>query len=120
MFCDTESANGASTPNPYPGRGPKTEQGRANQIAGASASAIAQWEAVRTRGGNRLGELTPKGRAAISAANIGRPKSPEQRAKMGAAQRKRQVSASIARQLPRIDRVISIYAPVSEIERVST
>jgi hypothetical protein len=77
MICDTDSASGATVPNPYPGRGTRAEQGRAKQIAGASAAAIAKWEETRAQGKKRLGDLTPEGRAAISAANKGRAKSPE-------------------------------------------
>jgi hypothetical protein len=112
MSCDTNSASGATAPNPYPGRGPRTEQGRANQIAGASEGAIAQWEEARAQGKTRLGELTPEGRANISAANKGRAKSPEQRLKMSLSHLQVEERKRLDRDLARINEVCGIRAPL--------
>jgi hypothetical protein len=62
--------------------GPKTEEGKAIRKACQSALAVQQWDEAWAEGKTRLGELSPDGRASIVNANAGRPKSPEQRAKM--------------------------------------
>jgi hypothetical protein len=63
--------------------GPRTEAGKAQR----SACACKQWDEARAEGKSRLGELSADGLASIIEANVGRPKTPEQRAKMSEAHR---------------------------------
>jgi hypothetical protein len=59
-------------------------QDKARANASRRVCALKQWKAARAEGKTELGErqLSDEGRAAISEANKGQPKSPEQRAKI--------------------------------------
>jgi hypothetical protein len=120
ISCDTETANGATAPNLYAGRGPRTEQGRANQIAGASAAAIAQWEKARAQGRKRLGALTPEGRAKIVAANKGKSKPPEQRGKISRAHLRVQGRKRLERNNDLVNRFAGMLTPIYEPQGASS
>jgi hypothetical protein len=103
--------------------GPRTPAGKARLSARAKDVALRRWEHARSEGKNRIGKLSGEGLASIIEANAGRPKSPEQRARMSDAHKEVQAKKRVANGLELIAAhgatVVSILQPAEASPRVT-